>query len=81
MTYNAALNALRHSGRLDAANRALRAIVPLCEDDTDREMALVTYRRRVGIICERRDVIDGRQNRVAEHVAKAAKVLGVTLAG
>ena len=79
MTYNRALNLLRHSGRLVAANQALRAIAPLCEDDNDREFALHTYKRRVDIICERRAVIDGRVNRAAEHVAKAAKVLGTTV--
>ena len=80
MTYNRALNLLRRSGRMKAANEALRAIAPLCEDDNDREFALHTYKRRVDIICERRAVIDGRQNRAAEHVAKAARMLGVTLA-
>ncbi len=80
MTYNRALNLIRHSGRMAAANEALRAIVPLCEDSNDREFALHTYKRRVGIICERRAVVKGRVNRAAEHVAKAARMLGVTLA-
>jgi hypothetical protein len=79
MTYNRALNMIRHSGRLVAANQALRAIVPLCESDTDREFALHAYKIRVDIICERRAVVDGRQNRAAEHVAKAAKMLGTTV--
>ncbi len=79
MTYNRALNMIRHSGRLVAANQALRLIVPLCESEIDREFALHTYKRRVDIICERRAVIDGRQNRAAEHVAKAARMLGATV--
>ena len=79
MTYNRALNMIRHSGRLNAANQALRAIVPLCESDTEREFALHTYKRRVDSICERRAVIDGRANRAAEHVAKAARMLGTTV--
>lgn len=78
MTYNRALNLLRHSGRMKAANEALRAIAPLCEDDNDREFALHTYGVRVRVICERRAVVKGRVNRAAEHVAKAAKMLGVT---
>ena len=80
MTCNRALNLLRHSGRMKAANEALRAIAPLCEDDNDREFALHTYGVRVRVICERRAVVKGRVNRTAEHVAKAARVLGVTLA-
>lgn len=77
MTYNRALNLLRHSGRMKAANEALRAIAPLCESDTDREFALHTYKRRVDIICDRRAVVKGRANLAAEHVAKAARMLGV----
>jgi len=80
MTYNRALSLLRHSGRMKAANEALRAIAPLCEDDNDREFALHTYGVRVRVICERRAVVKGRVNRAAEHVAKAARMLGVTLA-
>ena len=78
MTYNRALNLLRHSGRMKAANEALRAIAPLCEDDNDREFALHTYGVRVRVICERRAVVKGRVNRAAEHVAKAARMLGVS---
>ena len=80
MTYNRALNLLRRSGRMKAANEALRAIAPLCEDDNDREFALHTYGVRVRVICERRAVVKGRVNRATEHVAKAARMLGVTLA-
>jgi len=79
MTYNRALNMIRHSGRMKAANEALRAIAPLCEDDNDREFALHTYKRRVNVICERRAVVNGRVNRAAEHVAKAARMLGTTV--
>ena len=79
MTYNRALNLLRHSGRMKAANQALRAIAPLCEDDNDRAFALHTYGVRVRVICERRAVVKGRVNRAAEHVAKAARMLGTTV--